>query len=50
MMSEVEDSEEYDSESWDLHQDRSTQGTLTGGSTIWRTRAKPIRKMPKGER
>ena len=40
MMSEVEDSKEYDSESCDLHQDRPTQGTLTDGSPIRRTRAK----------
>ena len=39
-MSEVEDSEEYDNKSCDLHQDRPTQGTLTGGSPIRRTRAK----------
>ena len=39
-MSEVEDSEEYDSETRDLYHDRPTQGTLSGGSPIRQTRAK----------
>ena len=40
-MSKVEDSGEYDSETRDLYQDRPTQGTLSGGSPIRRTRVKP---------
>ena len=39
MMSEVEDSEVYGSESCDLHQDRHTWGTLMGGSMTRRTSA-----------
>ena len=38
-MSEVEDSVEYDSETRDLYQDRSKQGTLSGSSSIRQTRA-----------
>ena len=36
----VGDSGEYDSESCELCQDRLTQGTLSGGSPIRRTRAR----------
>ena len=39
IMSEVENSEECDSESRDLYQGRTTQGTLSGGSPIRQTRA-----------
>ena len=50
MMSKVEDSEENDSEC-DLHQDRPTQGTLTGGRPIRQTRAKTYSHgSRKGER
>ena len=45
-MSAVEDSGEYDSESCELCQDRPTQGTLSGGSPIRRTRAGPIHIVP----
>ena len=40
IMLEVEGNEENDSESRDLYQDRSTQGTLLGGSPISQTRVK----------
>ena len=41
IISEVEDSGGYDSETRDLYQYRPTQGTLSGGSSITQTKAKP---------
>ena len=49
-MSELEDSGKYDSESCDLHQNQTTQGILSGGSPIRRTRAKTYSQYQKGER
>ena len=40
MMSDIEPEREYDSVIYDLHQDRSIQDTLPGGSTVRQTRAK----------
>ena len=39
-MSDLEPEEEYDMEIYDLHQDRPTQDTPSGGSPIRQTRSK----------
>ena len=40
MMSDIEPEGEYDSQIYDLHQDRLTQDTPPGGSPVRHTRAK----------